>query len=95
MRTQLVTILAAALMAGGSTVVLAQSNSESGQGNPGQSLGQSRTGSGTSQLGINRNWVPGPLSPAAENQPDNQTQYNQTWPAGSLSSGAGNQNNPG
>lgn len=95
MRTQLVTILAAALMAGGSTVVLAQPNLAMGQGNPGQSLDQSRTGSGTNQPGVNRNWVPGPLSPAAENQPDNQTQYNQTWPAGSLSPRAGNRNNLG
>lgn len=94
MRTQLVATLAA-LLAGGSTVVLAQSNSQGEQGNLGQSLGQNRTGSGMNQPGVNRNWVPGPLSPTAENQPDNQTQYNRTWPAGSLSPGAGNQNNPG
>ena len=89
MRAQLVATLAAALLAGGSTVVLAQSNS------PQANQGQNRTGSGMNQPGVNRNWVPGPLSPAAENQPDNQTQYNQTWPPSSLSPRAGNQNNSG
>ncbi|MFC1458563.1 hypothetical protein ACETIH_18020 [Microvirga arabica] len=91
MRKQLVAALATAVLIGGSTVVLAQSNSQGGQGNQ----DQNRTGSGMNQPGINRNWVPGPLSPAAENQPDNQTQYNRTWLAGSLSPAAGSQNNPG
>ena len=95
MRKHLTAAFATAVLIGGSTVVLAQSNPQGGQGNQDQNLGQNRTGSGMNQPGINRNWVPGPLSPAAENQPDNQAQYNRTWPPGSLSSGAGNQSNPG
>ncbi|MBD2750733.1 hypothetical protein IC232_29235 [Microvirga sp. BT688] len=93
MRTKLVAGLAAALLASGSNVVLAQSNPQGGQGNQGQSFGQNRTGPGMNQPDVNRDWVPGPLSPRAENQPDNQAQYNQTWPPGSLSAGGGNQNN--
>lgn len=95
MRKQLVAALATAVLVGGSTVVLAQSNSQGGQGNQDQNLGQNRTGSGMNQPGVNRNWVPGPLSPSAENQSDDQTQYNRTWPPGSLSPGAGNQNDAG
>ncbi|MXQ11743.1 hypothetical protein [Microvirga makkahensis] len=81
-------------MAGGSTEVPAQSSFDfqGGQGNQGRSFGQNRTGPGMNQPSVNRNWDPGPLSPPAENQPDNQTQHNQTWPPGSLSPESGRQN---
>jgi hypothetical protein len=91
MRTKLVAALAATLLAGGSNAVLAQSNA---QGSQGQTFDQNRNGPSMNQPGVNRNWVPGPLSQAAENQPGNQTQYNQAWPPGSLSAGAESQNNP-
>ena len=89
MRMSLLAALSAVLLAGGSTVVLAQPNLQDGQGNDGQSLGQNRASPGMNQSEGGRNWVPGPLSPAAENQPDNQTQYNRSWPPGSLSPGTG------
>lgn len=82
MREKSVAVLAAILLASGSTVVLAQpgnGNHQNAQGNQSQSFGQNRTGTsypgsqnggsqGQNQPNATRNWVPGPLSPAAANQ---------------------------
>ncbi len=93
MRMQLVAALGAALLASGSTVVLAQSGSGSSQGGQG-SQGEPNQNPNFSQDQYNRNWIPGPVSPTAQNQGGNPNPSSRMWPPGPLSPGAGNQNNP-
>ncbi|MBM1169997.1 hypothetical protein [Microvirga arabica] len=80
MRKMSVAALAATLLAGGSTLALAQSRSGDSQEN--QDARNQIFGSNAP--GIERDWIPGPLSPAAERHGDS-VQYNRTWPAGDLS----------
>ncbi|MBM6584255.1 hypothetical protein ILT44_29085 [Microvirga sp. BT689] len=80
MRKMSVAALAATLLAGGSTVALAQSSSSDSQENQ----GVRNQIFGSNAPGIKRDWIPGPLSPAAERH-ENSVQYNRTWPAGDLS----------
>jgi hypothetical protein len=68
-------LVAAALLVCGSSAASAQSN---------DARSRSDMGSGQNQPGIHRDWIPGALSPAAENRPGNPTRYDRAWPAGPL-----------
>ncbi|MBJ6126817.1 hypothetical protein [Microvirga splendida] len=77
MQRKSVAMFAAALLVGcGSSAAFAQSQMEADQ-----TFGSNRPS-------INRDWIPGALSPSAQRQGDSM-QYNRAWPAGDISA-AGN-----